>query len=182
MDDAVSFTFSHLLSKVVFTYTNGFADNNITLNVYNVKINNAAAKGTIPVAAGVVGEWTGTGDYVRSFDDALADPLADPADALANSASVTTEHFYLIPVERTYNITFTVDLYQAGVLLGTYSHEVNTPIDIEIGKSYSINATLTYDNVNPEADLYPIVFNVHEVDAWDPATGGNDVDLDLDTI
>ena len=31
--DAVSFTFSHLLSKVVFKYTNGFTDNNITLNV-----------------------------------------------------------------------------------------------------------------------------------------------------
>ena len=165
---AVSFTFNHLLSKVVFKYTNGFTDNNITLNVYNVKINNAAAEGTIPVTAGVAGEWTGTGNYVRSFGDALA----DSADALANSASVTTEHFYLIPVERAYNITFTVDLYQAGVLLATYNHEVNPTIDIEKGKSYSFNATLTHENVNPDAaQLYPIVFTVDDVEEWDPASG-----------
>ena len=164
---AVSFTFNHLLSKVVFKYTNGFTDNNITLNVYNVKINNAAAEGTIPVTAGVAGDWTGTGNYVRSFGDALA----DPADALANSASVTTEHFYLIPVERAYNITFTVDLYQAGVLLGTYNHEVNPTIDIEKGKSYSFNATLTPSNVNPTNQLYPIEFTVNDVEEWDPASG-----------
>lgn len=168
---AVSFTFSHLLSKVVFKYTNGFTDNNITLNVYDVKINNAAAAGTIPVAGGLAGVWTGTGDYARSFGDAAA----DPADAFANGVSITTEHFYLIPVERAYNITFKVDLYQAGVLLDTYVHTVNTEIDIQKGKSYSFNATLTPSNVNPTTQLYPIEFNVNTVGAWDPATGGTDV-------
>ena len=178
MDDPVSFTFSHLLSKVVFKYKNGFTDNNIKLNVYDVKINNAAEKGTVTVTGGVTGEWDGTGNYVRSFGAATPDATA----ALVNGASVTTEHFYLIPVEREYNITFKVGLYQAGVLLDTYEHDIDATIDIEKGKSYSFNAELTYDNVNPDADLYPIVFNVDEVEAWDPATGGNDVDLDLDTI
>ena len=170
---AVSFTFGHLLSKVVFKYTNGFTDNNISLNVYDVKINNAAAEGTIPVVAGEAGVWTGTGDYVRSFGAAAAD--ADQA--LANNASTTTEHFYLIPVERTYNITFKVGLYQAGVLLDTYEHEVTPTINIEIGKSYSFNATLTPSNVNPDSQLYPIVFNVTDVDGWDPATGGYDTPI-----
>lgn len=173
--DAVSFTFGHLLSKVVFKYTNGFTDNNITLNVYDVKINNAAAEGTIPVAAGQAGVWTGTGDYVRSFGAADAD--ADQA--LANTASTTTEHYYLIPVERAYNITFKVDLYQAGVLLNTYEHDVTTTINIEKGKSYSFNATLTQLNVNPDSQLYPIVFNVTDVEAWDPASGGTGVDIPL---
>ena len=171
--EPVSFTFSHLLSKVVFTYTNGFSDGKISLNVYDVKINNAAAEGTIPVVAGEAGVWTGTGDYVRSFGAADAD--ADQA--LANNASTTTEHFYLIPVERTYNITFKVDLYQAGVLLQTYEHTVNTLINIEKGKSYSFNASLTPANVNPVNQLYPIEFNVSEVNGWDPATGNNDVTI-----
>ena len=170
---AVSFTFSHLLSKVVFKYTNGFTDNNITLNVYDVKINNAAAAGTIPVADGAAGVWTGTGDYARSFGDAAA----DAADAFANGKSITTEHFYLIPVKRTYNITFKVDLYQAGVLLDTYVHTVNTEIDIQKGKSYSFNATLTPSNVNPTTQLYPIEFNVNTVGAWDPATEGTGVTI-----
>ena len=170
---AVSFTFSHLLSKVVFKYTNGFADGKISLNVYDVKINNAAAKGTVAVVAGEAGVWTGTGNYVRSFGADTADPDA----ALANSEWTTTEHFYLIPVKRTYNITFKVDLYQAGVLLDTYEHTVNTEIDIQKGKSYSFNATLNPANVNPNSQLYPIVFNVAAVDAWDPATGGTGVTL-----
>ena len=174
---AVSFTFGHLLSKVVFKYTNGFNDNNIKLNVYDVKINNAAANGTIPVAAGVAGTWTGTGDYVRSFGSATASADA----ALANTESTTTEHYYLIPVERTYNITFKVDLYQAGVLLDTYVHTVNTEIDIQKGKSYSFNATLTPSNVNPDSQLYPIEFNVTDVNGWDPATGGSDVTIPVPT-
>ena len=160
--EAVSFTFSHLLSKVVFKYTNVFTDNNISLNVYDVKINNAAAKGEIPVTDGVVGDWTGTEDYVRSFGDATAH--ADKA--LANAASTTTEHFYLIPVEREYNITFKVDLYQAGVLLDTYEHEVKTTINLEKGKSYSFNANLAPENVNPDTQLYPIEFKVNAVEEW----------------
>lgn len=172
--DAVSFTFSHLLSKVVFKYTNGFTDNNITLNVYDVKINNAAAEGTISVADGATtGVWTATGDYARSFGDAAA----DAADAFANGVSITTEHFYLIPVERAYNITFKVDLYQAGVLLDTYEHTVTTTIDLEKGKSYSFNANLTPTNVNPTTQLYPIEFNVYTVGTWDPATEGTGVTI-----
>lgn len=160
--EAVSFTFGHLLSKVVFKYTNVFTDAKITLNVYDVKINNAAANGTMPVANGVDGEWTGADDYVRSFGDATADAKK----ALANGASITTEHFYLIPVEREYNITFKVDLYQAGVLLDTYNHEVKTTISLEKGKSYSFNANLAPQNVNPETQLYPIEFNVNAVEEW----------------
>ena len=160
--EAVSFTFGHLLSKVVFKYTNVFTDAKITLNVYDVKINNAAANGTMPVADGVDGEWTGTDDYVRSFGD----DTADANKALANGASITTEHFYLIPVEREYNITFKVDLYQAGVLLDTYNHEVKTTINLEKGKSYSFNANLAPQNVNPETQLYPIEFNVNAVEEW----------------
>ena len=177
---AVSFTFSHLLSKVVFKYTNGFTDKNISLNVYDVKINNAAAEGTIPVAAGQAGLWTAAADdndYVRSFGSATASADA----ALANGASTTTEHFYLIPVKRTYNITFKVDLYQAGVLLDTYVHTVNTEINIEKGKSYSFNATLTPSNVNPNSQLYPIEFNVTDVNGWDPAIGGSDVTIPVPT-
>ena len=174
--DAVSFTFSHLLSKVVFKYTNGFTDNNISLNVYDVKINNAAAEGTISVEDGETGVWTAAADdnnYVRSFGSSTASAAA----ALANGASTTTEHFYLIPVKRTYNITFKVDLYQAGVLLDTYEHTVNTEIDIQKGKSYSFNATLTPSNVNPDSQLYPIEFNVTDVNGWDPATGGYDTPI-----
>ncbi len=159
---AVGFTFSHLLSKVAFKFTNIFTDENISLNVYGVQINNAAAEGTLQVVDGATQSWTGTGNYVRAFGAAEASEDA----ALANAASLTTEHFYLIPVEREYNITFNVGLYQAGVLLNTYEHEINVNLDLEKGKSYILNASLAAENVNPDNQLYPIEFKVADVEDW----------------
>lgn len=161
----VNFTFGHLLSKVAFKYTNSFTDGNITLNVYDVKINNAAATGTVALTNGAIGAWAGAGDYARSFG--LATAAAE--NLLANGGGTfTTEHFYLIPVEREYNITFKVDLIQSGVLLKTYEHTVTTTINLEKGKSYSINAALTPENVNPDPtqQLYPIEFDVIAVEDW----------------
>ena len=163
---AVGLTFGHLLSKVAFKFTNIFTDENISLNVYGVKINNAAAEGTLPVVDGATEEWTGTGDYVRAFGAADASAAA----ALANGASLTTEHYYLIPVERDYEITFNVGLYQAGVLLNTYEHKIYATLNLEKGKSYSLNATLAAENVNPESQLFPIEFKVDGVEDW---TEGN---------
>lgn len=173
----VNFTFGHLLSKVAFKYTNSFTDGNITLNVYDVKINNAAATGTVALTNGAIGAWAGAGNYARSFG--LATAAAE--NLLANGGGTfTTEHFYLIPVEREYNITFKVDLIQSGVLLKTYEHTVTTTINLEKGKSYSINAALTPENVNPDPtqQLYPIEFDVIAVEDWVNA----DVAMDATTV
>ena len=174
--DKVGFTFGHLLSKVAFKFTNVFTDGKITLNVYDVKVTNAAAEGTIEVANGVTGNWTAAGDYIRTFGlDA-----ADASNLLANDGgNFTTEHFYFIPAQRDYNIQFKVDVTQAGVLLKTYQHNVTSNINIEKGKSYSISANLAPENVNPDPNeqLYPIEFKVDRVDNWDPATGGTEVEI-----
>lgn len=177
--EKVGFTFGHLLSKVAFKFTNMFTDGNITLNVYDVKVTNAAANGTIAVANGVTGNWTTTttdNDYLRTFGS----DSADASNLLANKGgNFTTEHFYFIPAQRAYNIQFKVDVTQAGVLLQTYEHEVKANINIEKGKSYSISANLTPENVNPDPNeqLYPIEFKVDGVDNWDPATGGTEVEI-----
>lgn len=158
----VGFTFSHVLSKVAFKFANTFTDTNISLKIYNVKINNAAASGTLPVANGEDGVWAGTNDFVRAFGPVAAENV----EAIGNGGYLTTEHFYLIPVEREYNITFDVDLYQAGVKLQTYNHEIPTTIALEKGKNYILNAELTPETVNPDQELYPIVFEVLDVDEW----------------
>lgn len=162
----VGFTFSHILSKVLFTFKNTFTDGNISLKVYDVKINNTAASGTVAVANGVVGAWEGTNDYIRAFGPATADTVAE----IANNGTLTTEHFYLIPVQREYNVSFKVDIYQAGVMLDTYTHNITTTINLEKGKSYSLSANLAPNNVNPNSQLYPIEFQVKDITGWTPAT------------
>lgn len=175
--EKVGFTFGHLLSKVAFKFTNMFTDGNITLNVYDVKVTNAAAKGTIAVADGATETWNATGDYTRTFGLATA----DASNLLTNGGgSITTEHFYFIPAQRNYNIQFKVDVTQAGVLLQTYAHNVTANINIEKGKSYSISANLTPENVNPDPNeqLYPIEFKVNDVEDWTNA----DVALEAVTV
>lgn len=162
----VGFTFGHLLSKVAFTFKNTFTDGKISLKVYDVKIKNTAASGSVAVDNGVVGAWEGTNDYIRAFGPATADTVAE----IANNGTLTTEHFYLIPVQREYNVSFKVDIYQAGVKLDTYTHNITTTIDLQKGKSYSLSANLAPNNVNPNSQLYPIEFQVDAVTGWTPAT------------
>ena len=162
----VGFTFSHLLSKVAFSFKNTFTDGNISLKVYDVKITNTAANGTVAVANGVVDAWVGTNDYIRAFGPATADTVAE----IANNGTLTTEHFYLIPVQREYSVSFKVDIYQAGVKLDTYTHNITTTINLEKGKSYSLSANLAPNNVNPNSQLFPIEFKVDAVTGWTPAT------------
>lgn len=163
--DKVGFTFSHILSKVLFSFKNIFTDGKISLKVYDVKINNTAASGSVAVTDGVVGAWQGTNDYIRAFGPATADAVAE----IANNGTLTTEYFYLIPVQREYNVSFKVDIYQAGVKLDTYTHNIKTTINLEKGKSYSLSANLAPNNVNPNSQLYPIEFKVDDITDWTQA-------------
>ena len=158
---AVEFTFSHLLSRVKFSFKNGFGDGeNITLQIKDVVVTNVHSNGSVDVVDGTVQDWTvGTETFNRAFGNA-GDGI------LAVGAKGTTEHFYLIPADATYNLTFVVDLYQAGVLADTYNRSANVTLSLEKGKSYELAATLNHLNTSDDGELYPIEFQVNEVDEW----------------
>ena len=90
--------------------------------------------------------------------------------ALANGAALELVHRYIIPVERKYNITFDVDLYQAGVYLATYEHEIETTIDFAKNGNYVLSFKLAPETIDPENKLYPIEFKVNKVNGWDDST------------
>ena len=159
---AVEFTFKHILSKVAFSFTNTFTDGNTTLSVYNVKINNTAKTGTMAIADGVDAAWVGVDDLVVPFGAQAADATA----ALANGAELKLAHHYVIPAQRAYNITFDVDLYQAGVYLATYNHEINSAIDFAKNGNYVLSVKLAPETIDPDNELYPIEFTVNEVEDW----------------
>jgi hypothetical protein len=163
---AVEFTFKHILSKVAFSFTNTFTDGKTTLNVYNVKINNTAKTGTMAIEAGADDAWEVAGDLVVPFGAQAADAQA----ALANGAELNLAHHYVIPAQRAYNITFSVDLYQAGVYLATYNHEINSAIDFAKNGNYVLSVKLAPESIDPENELYPIEFAVKEVKDWDDAS------------
>ena len=165
--EAVKFTFKHILSKVAFSFTNTFTDGNTTLKVYNVQINNTAKTGTMAIANGVDAAWE-----VDAADDVtkhLVVPFGDQATAakvLANGAELKLAHHYVIPAEREYNITFSVDLYQAGVYLATYNHEIKSTINFAKNGNYVLSVKLAPESIDPKNELYPIEFTVNEVEDW----------------
>ena len=96
--DPVSFNFRHLLSRVKFSFTNGFAaDSNITLEVSGVKITNTAASGSITVSEGTFGEWTTSGDMTIVFGDAALENQSSLMDA---GAAAKSDNYFLIPAAR----------------------------------------------------------------------------------
>lgn len=169
--DAVGFTFNHMLSRVRFTFTNGFgAGSNIKLEVKDVTITDAYASAELAVDDGVpAAAWSNfsTTTFSKNFGQVGGATLASLTDA-GETMSAATEHFYLIPANKAYNVTFTVVLYQAGVKLDTYSRTATIPAtDMKSGMSYDIKTTLTAENTSDDGKLYPIEFKVTGVEGWD---------------
>lgn len=176
---AVEFTFKHVLSKVAFKFTNTFTDGNTTLSVYNVKINNTAKTGTMAIANGEDAAWVGADNLVVPFGDQATAVNTLQSKALANGKELKLAHHYVIPAQRAYNITFSVDLYQAGVYLATYNHTINTTIDFAKNGNYVLSVKLAPESIDPANPLFPIEFAVNKVEDWD---NYSDVALEAKTV
>ena len=162
--ESVAFTFNHILSRVKFTFVNGFdALNKITLKVTDVHITDSHETANLVVTNGVLADnWSAqNGELDVNFNAAGTDaiPGNDPD---ANAADAATK--------TTYEVTFKVELIQAGVTVGNYDRTATVEVNLQKGCSYDITATLNATNVSPEGEeLQPIVFDVHTVNGW--ATG-----------
>lgn len=162
----VNFTFSHLLSKVKFTFTNGFTNENMYIDVKEVRIVNAPAAGTIDLA---VENWWDNDDWTVSGEQALA--FGDACDKTAmGKTQVAANELLTIPASSDYEymVEFKVALYMGDVLAyeGTKTSYVKG-VALEMGKAYNFSATLNGSNFTEEGDeLMPIVFDVVEVKDW----------------
>lgn len=178
--EAVKFTFKHMLSRVMFTFSNGFANNsNIALEVYDVTITDAIDSAKLAISEGTAAaawkDFSAT-TFSRNFGQVGNETRAHLVDAGVENGTVSasTEHFYLIPANKAYNVTFKVDLYQAGVKLDTYERSATIPAtEMKSGMSYNIKTSLTPQNTSDDGQLYPIVFNVNGVEGWGSATDVN---------
>ncbi len=167
--DAVGFTFNHMLSRVRFTFANGFGEgSNIKLEVTDVTITDAYATADLAVTEGTpAAAWTNFGaTFSKNFGQVGGATLATLTDE-GTTMSAATEHFYLIPADKAYDVTFNVTLYQAGVKLDTYARTATIPAsNMQKGMSYDIKTTLTAQNTSDDGQLYPIEFEVTAVTDW----------------
>lgn len=153
-DSKVAFTFSHLLSKVQFTFTNHFPENSsVKLEVKELKITNAPQTGTYTIGSNN-DSWkmgTVTGDI--NFGD---------SEEISPAGTGTSEYArVLIPGTNTFNISFTVAHNKGGE--PTPKSFTTGKITLESGKSYNFTADLNAQNVSGVA---PITFKITEDDEW----------------
>ena len=164
----VSFNFHHILSRVKFSFKNGFAStSNITLKVTDVVITNAHARGTLDLNNGqLAAAWNAVDTMEADFGDTTVENNAE--NIMDSGATAVSPHLYLIPAKATYNVRFNVTLYQAGVELAHYNRLATITLDMERGKSYEFKATLDQNNTADHGALNPIEFIVGNVGSWNP--------------
>lgn len=170
--DKVKFQFSHLLSKVNFSFTNGFDNDNAYIDVKNVQMV-VPQDATINLAVenwwDNYEDWTlvGAEETTLSFGDACAMTAPGVKQEVA-------EERFTIPAsaEQKYIITFDVALYFGNVKAfeNTVTSEV-TGVALEMGRAYNFNATISAENISEDGkELLPIVFDVEKVNEWEENT------------
>lgn len=161
--DAVAFTFSHILSKVKFTFTNKMPNANTKIIVKDIKISNTALKGT---ASNTNNGWTW--ESADASNDLELDFGTTEKLTQGGNGECATE-MLLIPASRKYNITFTVELYSgdATTASASYNHNVELSTEFKTGYSYNLTAEINATNAGgDDAELYPITFTVTGVNDW----------------
>lgn len=181
----VDFTFRHLLSKVRFTFTNGYNATGATIQVRNIHITDAYTKADVALSSTNT-TWSDAEDATLDLNFGNANVLVatngitDAADAntiVALSYSQVARSFnelLVIPAEgpvttkngNSYTITFDVDILINGVLVKTYTHEASVALNPAPGHSYNLTTTINGENINPDGELEPIEFTVNDLPGW----------------
>ena len=174
---AVAFNFKHILSKVKFSFKNGYNASAATIRVKNINITNAYATGDATLAAAAT--WD---NQLGKLNIAFGNAAEAATDADYDYAFGTTVESYserlLIPGEEKWNISFVVELLVSGQKIATYNHTAKATINFQPGNSYDINAEITAANIDPNHAQEPIEFTATMTD-WSTAS---DVNATVDTI
>ena len=162
----VEFTFSHLLSKIKFTFKNGFSNENAYLDIKNIRINDVPANANVVLNKDwwSANPWT---DYQGTTDLEFGD--ACDKIAIGVSQESDFERFTIpAPASQKYEVVFEVAYYQGNRVAyeGTKTVVVEN-VELQRGKAYNFKTTITAQNITEEGkELMPIEFDVVAVEDW----------------
>ena len=164
----VKLQFSHLLSKVKFSFTNGFDNTNAYIDVKEVTME-VPAFASINLAQA---DWWSTnqwalaeGKTTLAFGDACAKTAMGVKQETANERLT-------IPAgaDQEYKVTFKVQLYFGDVAAFAEVQTLESVVEgvaLEMGKAYNFTAEINATNISEDGkELLPIVFDVQEVKDW----------------
>ena len=163
----VEFQFDHLLSKVRFTFANGFANDNNKIVVKNIKMTSAEVAqlnlntASFAYVADAEYVWENhEGTKTLEFGHMAAGEKVD-----RGKNAISDEDRLVIPAdaEYSYTVTFDVEVYNGEQRGLEKSMEVKVSgVELVAGHSYNFVATINQENLN----LNAIEFTV-AVDTWE---------------
>ena len=156
--ESVKFQFQHLLSKVKFTFKNGFPTETASIIVTDVKMEVPAAADINLAQTNYTKAWTNyAGVTTLAFGDVEMLAYTDDAEVANERLTIPA------PATQEYNITFHVELFMGE--LSVYEVDMTSKVtgyELAMGNAYNFTA-----EINPESlDLQEIVFDIEVVDDW----------------
>lgn len=131
-NDAVNFTFEHLLAKAFFTVTSNTKDGyyytvtNITVGNYESGVYNIANE-----------TWAAGNAKAVAFGNIENVTAAD------TNGKTNATQMLLVPTTDTFNVTFTADIYKNGTKLGTETKTIPVENDLVKGNVYNFKIALS---------------------------------------
>lgn len=171
--DPVGLTFRHVLSKIKFKFTTNL--DNVDITISGLKVNKLPNTGTY-TNNGTTGTWVpaGEGDYPLTSDGTLVNKQSEGK----TTALESSEAIVLPQTPNEIEVTFTLNA-TGGLTLENKSLTVKLPnTKLEEGNVYVYTAQITAQNIDPDGELVPIIFDVPTVTPWNPETPGGDVSFE----
>lgn len=166
-NDPVKFQFKHLLSKVKFTFKNGFLTDNAYVEVKNVKMTAPAAASIDLAQENYSKAWNlGAEKVTLAFGDVQKLSYLLDGEAAAERLTIPASS------SHSYTVTFDLVLYMGNQpVYETSKTSTVTGVELEMGKAYNFAAEINPDNL----ELDSIQFDVVEIDEWIPAGPSSDL-------
>lgn len=175
-NNAVAFTFNHLLAKAQFTFVNEITtntdDNKYTYKVTDIKITNAYMAGTYTIDGG-------TWDVADPRDEVKFGNITDGSSTNAiqvgavGAAASATSHNSMLLIPHKYEntakmtISYTIETLLNNVVIDRDENLTITPDVVELVAGHAYN--FVFKKGNPGD---PIKFQLNEVNEWDPNAAG----------
>lgn len=170
----VKFTFEHLLSKVMFTFTNGFSkESGVKLYITDIKITNAAKQAIYTCSS--TPSWKVSTNFTGADDDDCLS-FGVTGDINPTTTGKNSIDCLLIPETKKFEISIKINHYLGGE---SKTRTLTTTQELTLLPGHFYNFTTELNSSNVEG-VVPIEFNIKDDTTWEEEGPQKDINVNDD--
>lgn len=172
-EGGVSFSFNHMLSRVIFSFTNGIEGNVYSFSISDLKLGGIISKASVELGKESL-DWTKTSEESSTIQLGIAS-----TDKVINKEQVgyvtnveSASHFIIPGNQQALSFSFKVTVYANGQEYSNHTRTGTIAVtDYKPGYSYKFNANLTTENISTDG-VKPIEFSITAFKQWKDGSAG----------